>query len=435
MGKSFLVLFLALIAACTTPDEPTSPLLTALAQENVEPLAAPAQERLFTIPLPEGDVGSINVGWWNNGTGTHTNPPGLKLDPNNWLSQGYTGVRFVGAGVGKTRVRCTSWDGCTISVIRHAGVVSFEQMTIYWGPDRMSNLGEQNIAKGLVPEFAARFIDCDMIAEVRTVAIKAGEPAVQSRPKWGVFGYNVDLYMENVRIDGKAAVEHDIYIHGFAKQGALIVDCVLESAGAEGLKVRSDATETAYAGPQPNIVVRDTTFRDWHQQWSWRGGAAIVIQGGASDVLIERCQFWARTGPDPVPGNARSHCVMVSSEGNSYDILTGAVGTGFGNGYVLVRQCVMEGRSDFDWSNAILRVAVNGGSQLAARGVLVEDSGLWGEKMTVQLGSIPRGMTLIRRCNTAAIRRVSRSLGMQAATEAMIPTATRLVPVSEGFAR
>lgn len=387
-------LLLFLFAACVAPQVPPDAVQMANA---TSVLAAPAN--LFEIRLPAGDTGSINVGWWKNGAT-------LNYDPQTWLSQGFDGVRFVGAGVDVTHIRCTSWDGITIAVKQHNGIVEFNNCTIHAGNNQATQFGEQNLAKKLSPKFAARLIDCKVTSE--------------QRAKWLVFGYQCDLYMKRVTLIGKQNVEHDVYFHGWSAKGALVEDCNFESAGAEGFKTRPDMTETVMV-PGTSIVIRRSKFTDWRQDHSWRGGAAIVDQGDISNVLIEGCFFKGGVPTATQPPNDRSHCVEIAAESNSYG----------GAGHVWIRDCAFYGKSLVDWSNTIIRVARNSGTQNAAKSVMIETSGIYGPKMLVSVGQVAAGKTTVRLCNTPEIKAKLAAL-FSTAEEATIPTASRRIPVSEG---
>lgn len=468
MKKLFLALLVLFFAACATqgPIEETS-----FQPEKLEALA-PVPANLFEIRLPAGDSGSINVGWFNNGA--------PKLDPQTWLSQGFDGVKFVGQGVDVTHLRCTSWDGITVAVIQHQGIVQLENLTLHCGYSQATQFGEQNLAKKLSSKFEARLVNCKVVAQpvpVSDVQAALGQmpeaaqvrfmpqrqqiaeaprggaylsnvqaaPAFQQmaerlaqlpvsqaelaaasvvRPKWLVFGYQCDLVLDRVIFQGREAVEHDVYFHGFASKGALVLDCDFQSAGAEGFKVRSDRNETV-AVPGTSIVIRRTKFANWHQDWSWRGGAGIVLQGGASDVFIDKCLFKNGPGTPAIPVNARSHCIEIVAEDNSW-------GGTFGNGHVWIRASAFKGKSDVDWNNSIIRVARNSGNQMAARSVTIERNGIFGQKTLVILGSIPIGKAVVRDCNTPAIKQALAPL-FDTTFESMIPTSSRRVLVSEGW--
>jgi hypothetical protein len=425
-------------------------------------LAAEEEPRLFDVVLGPGDHGSINVGWFRNGA--------TRLDPEEWLRQGYAGVRFLGAGVDVTHLRCTSWDGITVAVGRHAGVVRLENLTLHAGFDRGTAFGEQNLGRTIVPGFRVELVNVRGVVDppetyrdrrsiaagqaspydgtleatgFATLPLLKGQLAPRSgtvvsgprRPKWLLFGYNADVVLQDCVLDAREAVEHAAYWHGFARYGALVERCRFEGSGAEGFKVRSDATETAWAGPLVRVVLRDCVFREWFQPWSWRGGAAVVLQGAAANVLVERCAFYGGKPVGNLTAKDRCKAVMVSSEGASYDQKTGEVGTGFGNGWVVVRHCVGAGASEVDWGNTVVRCARNGGTQWAARAFLLESSGFWGPRLLVQTGQVPEGRMVIRNCNGPNQAAYAASVGMATTPEATYPTSSRRVPLSEGVVR
>lgn len=370
--------------------------------------------RLYEVRLPRGDVGSINIDWFRNGAS-------VNLSSSEWLGQGYAGVRFIGDG---TQIRCDSWDGTTVSVGRHAGIVSFENVTIWPGYAMGVRLGEQNFTGSVVPEFQFRFVNSELLTSPEG-----------PRAKWGIFSYNCDLLYKDCRFDGRFLNEHDSYAHGFAKLGARVIRTKFDSAGAECFKVRPDRSETAPVDGVPLVEFDNCTFKDWYQDWSWRGGAAIVLQSSSSNLRIHDCLFYPGAGTASVPGHLRSRCVMVTSEANSYPVIAqGSSGQLFGNGYIIIRRSGFGGQKGPDWGSTLIRVGQNSGEYLAARAFLMEDCGAWGENLLVQLGQIPVGKVRISGCNTPEIRQRSQDLGLDATHEVRVPTSTRLVPLSSGWA-
>lgn len=394
-----------------------------------------AAESLSTAPLlkdyyvPAGRHGSINVGWQPNGAA-------VRLDPAAAIREGYDGIRIIGAGVDATTLHCTSWDGITVAVKRGPWIIKFENLTIEAGSRCAAMVGEENLpAPGSLPgtQRAEPKFQWHML-NVKGVVL----PPDNGRTKWCWFSYGADRYWVNVVTDACHASEHGSYAHGYAKLGSLLVGCHFIAAGAQCDKTRSDATETAWAGPAVANIYRDCTFENWHQTWTDRGGAAVVGEGGACHWLFERCSFiggMTLTGPPRIAANARALCVGISSEGVSYDMATGRVGVGSGNGWVIMRQCMAWGHSDVPWNNNIVRVARNGGTQAAARGVIIEDCGIWGQMLVVTVGEVPAGKVKIQRCNTPALRAWAESRGVDATHEAKFPTATQLVPLSQGITR
>jgi hypothetical protein len=364
--------------------------------------------------------GSINIGAPKNGAA-------LSIDPDALIEQGYDGVRILPEiGLDRATLYCSAWNGVTLEVARRANfVVVLQDLHVEGGVSRAVSFGHQNLARVLVPGFELRAYRCEFFAP---------PPTEQGRSKWLVFGYQFDGIFVDCTFDGFHLGEHDFYGHGSAGKGWAFIGCQFLSSGAEQIKVRSDNTESAYAGPLVRLIVRDCTFEDWYQDHSDRGGAGIVVQGGALHGLIERCVFKGGPGSAEVPANARAHCVMVSSDGSSYDIDTGATDTGFGNGHWIIRDCALWAHSDVPWRNDIIRFGRNGGTQKAAKSLRVERCGVWGEQ--VQLGVTEVGRLTVTGCNTPELARICRDrFGMDTRFEAYFPTSTRRVPLSEGITR
>jgi hypothetical protein len=283
------------------------------------------------------------------------------------------------------------------------------------------------VAKRLEPKFKLEVQGVD-------ARVLPPEPG-KGRTLWLFFSYQADVHMVDVTLDATEAAEHADYKHGVASTGALFERCTWHGSGGENSKTRSDASETAWAGPGAWLVYRGCTFKNWYQTWSNRGGGGVVVQGGAMNVLLEDCLFYGGGPLGDLPASQRSKCLMVSSEGNSYDALTGRVGAGVGNGFVVVRRCGMRGGPGPSWYSTMMRVGRNGGSQLAARGVLIEDCGIWGDHESVQLTEIPAGKTTIRGCNTPEIRDLCEARGMDTTHEARLLPSPGPLPLSVGIQR
>jgi hypothetical protein len=425
--KKLLAILALVLAGCAgaSSSGPVSPVaLAAEAASGAMPVAeaalrAKANLRYFDVLLPEGDVGSISIDWITNNGAT-------KYYPRDWA--GYDGIRFIGRGPEKTRIRCTSWDGITIAIKRYDGAVAFKDVTIEAGYSKAIHAGEQNLAKVIRPNFA--------VVLENVVGVVPPPAEGRARTKWFFFAYNCDDVWLNVRVNAKQAAEHAAYRHGFAQWGSLWEDCDV-SSGAEGAKCRPDESETAYHGPNAWVIQRRCHFHDWYQTWSDRGGAAVVGQNTTASYYADRCVF---RGGGPL-GNLtawnRSKTTFFTSQARSYDILTGQVDKpgGFGNGWIILTQCAFSGGPGPSWYSPIIRVGRDGGAVMhAARGVLIDRCGIWGDHMSLQFdGTIP---VEVRGCNTEAIRRYCRdALGMDTRHEAVITTAQRAIPASEGWRR
>lgn len=370
--------------------------------------------KLKEIRLPAGDLKGLNIGWFRDGSE-------LVLDWHSWIDQGFEGVRIIGAGVDRTVIRADMYDGNAVCIGRHPGIVQLENLIVVAGFSMGIQCGEQNLQKELVPKF-----------QIRLIGVKGYVPPPIpgfQRTKWWCLVYQADVLIEDVTVDGTLLSEHDFYFHGFAKYGLDVRRLKCLGSGAQNLKVRSSADETAYAGPLTKIKIRQSQFQRAGQTWSDRGDGLIVIEGGASAIEIEDCLFRASS-----PNNPHAHAIMVSSEANSYAWGTGAVGgTGPGNGPVTIRRVAVNGWKPDAWGNELIRCGRNGGTQQSAAGFLLEESGVYGRNMLAQLGSIPKGKTVIRGCNTPAIREQCLQIGgIDVEHEAHYPSPTRLIPLSEG---
>lgn len=393
--------------------------------------------------LPQGRHGSINVGHQANGAQ-------LYIDPAAAIREGYDGVVIVGAGPDLTEVFCTAWDGQTIAIARGPWTVRIENFTLIAGVRCAVFAGGQNLpapgapigSQRVEPKFqfhASNIRGLVLTPEALNVRNAEGH---LGRTKWFFSGYNVDVFAINCVVDAKEASEHLAYWRGHAKFGSKALNCRFIGAGSQLWKNRSDATETAWAGPAVVISFEDCEFENWHQPHTDRGGAACVGEGSAAHWSFLRCVFkggmrLVGTGGLPtIEANARALCIALSAEGESYDMDTGRVGVGFGTGWLIVRQTATWGHSDVPWNNKAIYVGRNGGAQWAAKGVLIEDSGLWGQSLVVQFGNIQAGKTTVRRCNTPALRDYAANvLHIPASSEVKVATANALVPLSQGYQR
>lgn len=378
--------------------------------------------RLKEIRLPAGDVGSITVGW------AGTTGEDVRLDPTTWLKEGYDGVRLIGAGVGRTQVRCTSWDGITLKVARHPGVVRLEGVTLVAGASRAALVGTPDKSLPIARKFAFQFVGSSMFVP---------EPTGGGRPAWGFHLYQVDDMFEDCELDATHASEHAYYAHGNAKYGSLWRRVKVRGSGGENDKVRSDATETLWAGSKVWIIREDVEYSNWYQPWSNRGGAASVRQGTGANLRWTRCLFRCGKAVGDLEAHMRSKTIMVTSEDDSYDATTGAVDKvgGHGNGQVIVQRCGASGGPGTENLSLLLRVGRVAGLMQAAKSVLVDECGWWGERMQLQFDSIPNGKTVVRRSNTQPIKAYCEARGLDTRHEAGIPGPMRVVPVSEGIVR
>lgn len=390
---------------------------------------------LYRIDLAAGTHGPISIGWRNH-TGAE-----LDLDPRDWLSLGYDGVDIVGAGPEATIVRNNSWavDGITVAITRHPGIVRLRNMKIVAGPRCAIHAGEDNPSRIIERRFQLHLINVHGLV-LAPNQLPPNANGQHGRTLWWGFSYNCDIYLYMVVIDATEASEHGWYAHGAANLGYLVVACIWIGTGAEQFKVRPDYTETAWVGSQVVCVITDCTFQNWHQLHSSRGGNGIDLQGANVTFRIERCWFWGGQALpsdgtfQSISANLRAMGFAVSAEGNCYEFDTGAQGgTGFANGHGIIRNCGFWGDSDVPWRNEIIYCGTNGGGLKPCKSLTIQNCGIWGRNMKIGVTRVPAGKFKVVGCNTAALRQYARAAGMDDSFEAFVPTATRLVPASEGI--
>lgn len=377
-----------------------------------------ATPRLKEIELPEGDVGSIGIDWPNRGA--------INLSSQDWLSEGYDGVRLIGKGIKRTHVRCTGHDGVTLGVGPHGGIVQLEGVSLHGGSLAGVHFGFER-QRVIQRKFRFNFYE----SEARSDQPLPGA----ARPKWLLFYYQADFDLRDVVLDAYHCREHAKYGHGNAKLGESWLRVRVEGSGAQPYKQRTDASECLWAGKNVWHRIRHCQFKGWLQPWTDRGGAAIVMEGAGVNILVEDSLFWPGGDVQGYPAHQRAYCIAISSEGNSFDASTGRVDQGHGNGDVIIRRCGGQGIGYAGENGAnMLRIGRNGGSQYAARSYLVDGCGWWGDRYLAELKDMPAGKITVRGCNTPEIRRRCDALGMNTTNEVRIPTQHRLVPLSEGFA-
>lgn len=370
--------------------------------------------KLLTVPLAAGDV----PGWSIDFPGYSGH--GIKRSSSEWLSRGYDGVRYVGHPSG-THIRPTGGDA-TLLVDRHPGIVQLENVVLHCAPRQGIFFGLEHKALPVQPKFKLSMRGCRVVADMPTSG--------QHSTVWGVFSYQADLDLEDCAFEMERSAEHASYAHGFAKAGLRWTRVRVNASGAEGCKIRNSPSETAWVRGAA-IVLKDCHFKAWHQPWTWRGGAGVVLQGTGCNLLVERCSFWGRA-----PGNTHSRCLMVDdSGGDFYSATDGRIGQGFANGHIVVRDSGFSGQDGPEWLSPILRVGSLGSGQRVARSLLIERCAVYGDRLSLQVGDVPPGRLIVRGCNTPAIRDFAQAYGMDTEHEALIPLPGRVAPVSEGLVR
>ncbi len=370
-------------------------------------------ENLYEVRLPAGDTLGFSIAF--PGYSGHAK----KYDPAEWLSKGYQGVRFIGHPEG-THIRPGNADA-TVLVDRHPGSVSFEGVTIHCGKRQGIFFGLEHKSLPTEPLFKLKLRGSTVLADTPT-------SGSQHSTVWGNFSYQADLDFEDVVFEMERSAEHASYAHGFSQKGLRWKRVKVNASGAEGCKVRNSPSETRFV-KGATVALQDCSFKAWNQPWSWRGGAGVVLQGSGCNLLVERCAFWGRA-----PGNSHSRCLMVDdSSGDFYSADTGAVGRGFANGHIIVRDSGFTGAEGPEWLSPILRIGSLGSGQKVARSVLIERSAFYGKNLSLQLSDVPAAKLTVKGCNTPALRDFAAAVGFETAHEALLPLAGRVVPVSHGL--
>jgi hypothetical protein len=356
--------------------------------------------KLFEVRLPAGDVSGFDIDLRGDNRARQYHSA-------DWLSKGYDGVRFVGAGAGVTHVRRHSdavWTN--VGVLQHNGVVQLEALTLHNAPRSAIQAGTGLWTPGLpfYPKFKL---------VTRGVELRCDVPG-----KWGFFTYECDRDDEDLEIWGALLREHPSYAHEFSYSGLLWNRVTVRDSGGECCKLRPDPTEIRPLKRAHSFVVRNSSFAGWVP--GDRGSAGIVIQGGGPSlqVLIEKTIFWGGPGP-------RCRCVMIDD---------GWYKTGVATGNVVLRQVAAQGSSiRDDYGETLVRVGPLHAGVMIASSVTIDQCSLWGQNMAVQLTGIPVGKLAVRNSNTPSLRDWASARGMDTLLEAQIPRRDRRVPISEGL--
>jgi hypothetical protein len=361
--------------------------------------------KLFDIRLPAGDSFGFDVGKKNDNGGRLYNP-------SDWLSKGYSGVRFIGQGIGITHIRPAQDVWTNIFVLQHDGTVQFENLTLHNGPRSAIQAGTgKSAGLPLFPKFRLVWKGVELDCNVHGM--------------WGSFTYECDTWFEDVSIHASMLGEHPSYEHGYASVGTHWERVVVHSSNGECKKIRPDKEEVRPT-PKATAVIRDCTFKNWTS--GNRGCSGTTVQGGnLALVLIEKTTYYGGAG------SPMCHAIMID-DGEGKANLT----NGFPNGHIVLRQVAAQGSSlRTDYGDTLIRVGTlpSSGLKYVARSLTIDRCSLWGQNMAVQLGGLPAGKTVVKDSNTPELRDWANAKNFDTTFEAQIPTAARRVPISEGLAR
>lgn len=369
--------------------------------------------KLYVIELPAGRVPGFSIDYAGDQL--------KRYDSSEWLSKGFDGVLFRGAGRQLTTiVDNPGYQRASVFIGPHNGVVAFEGLTIETSEDCAIQAGVEKPQR--FPKFQVR---------LQNVHVQARPTTLQGiRSVWGLFTFGADTWLEDVSFNCTNTTEHASYSHGYALRGSRWVRVTVQGSGAENDKHATRPWEMHFT-PNASIYRADCTYQNWNQPWTWRGGAGIVVQGAAADVVVERCVFYG--------GKDASHCRCVMIDDGQVGIqghygMDGSLGGFPANGWIILNDCGVSGSGTLGTSSPVVRVGtVYGESRATARGFLMEDCGAYGKLAVMQIANVPTGRIIVRRCNTEGIESTCAAHGFDTSSEVMIPLKDKLLPVSAGW--
>lgn len=385
-------------------------------------------KNLLEVALPEGAIAGFDIGW-KGWTGSNRH---------DWISamQGYDGIRFIGAGRDKTHIlpfhdNVTSGDS-TILIGFDAKHVEFESLTIHVGPRKGIHVGWE-VPQGIPHTHTTR---------LRDVAIVADDPGGKSRGVWGLFTYQSFVDCEDVEFFCSELAEHAFYAHGYGAPGVRWVGVTVHGSGAEGFKATARPWECAHV-PQPLILIEGCIFKDWHQPWSWRGGAGATFQGTGANVSCRDSLFYGGDGggycrafmvDDNIPIGGLDPNVK---RGGYYSAIDGEPNQGPANGWIVLERCGMTGRGAPHYSPMLRLGTLNpeAPADSVARGLLVSECGLYGEYTKAEIGGVMNDMVYVSGSNTEKIRSAVEGVGFDTEHETVLAYGGRWMPISRGVSK
>jgi hypothetical protein len=355
-----------------------------------------------------------------------------------WLDQGYAGIHVMGRGPERTIYRSMTSES-TLIFGRHCGYVKIENVTIQNGfaPGKQKAIfGGVDAANApdLVP-YTIHLKNC-VIETARTA-----DP--DGHPEWPIFINQGDIILENCVIRSRNSNEHALYVHGFGRYGAYIINTVIDGVGAEGLKFTArpqaryyqDPGLLQYAGNAYTdgyhpieqtqwIVVRNTQIHDWNQPWSWRGGAGMTVQGAGINVLVEDSAF--------VDFHELKPALAFDDSGVEHFGDGNIAGRSPANQDIIVRRTTLASGPGPSWYTNVARIgSLNPNSSvLTVKSALFEDCGIYGDHMMLSVSNCDN--LRVRNCNTPAAAERARTFGVDTTHEAMLAY-NGFRPVSQGY--
>lgn len=375
--------------------------------------------RFYEIRLPEGDVAGFDIGVrGQNGTRFY--------DPATWLSKGFDGVRFIGAGRGRTRIIPAPGVWINSFVGQHPGIVRYESVSIHGRGQTAIQAGYEHPAR-IFKKFRVELTDFELIADEPVPGTYNG-----GRVGWGVFTTQCNVHASDGDVYWREGREHPFYLHHQAgSSGAIFKGLRFHECQGECIKNRYDTDEALWAGKQAKLVVSGCRFNWEVKPWSARGSAAITMQGAGCDALIENNEFWAGPGP------SNTRAIMLDDNLNDgaaqfYDPETGAVGRGHANGHVLVRRNVFSTGPGTENYTPVVRVGnLAPGLHKTCQSFTFEQNAVYGRFTQLQLVAKDIPTLVVRDNNSARARDHAQAIGVDVTHETVVTTAARPVPLSE----
>lgn len=357
-----------------------------------------------------------------------------------WFARGFDGAHIIGDGPDKTIFRSLG-SSSTLIFGRRCGYIKIEGCTIKTG----YGAGKQKAISGGVDSanasnhipYTIHLKNC--VVEVDTTVDSDG------RPEWPIFINQGDIILENVVIKSRNSNEHALYVHGFGKYGALILNCEIDGVGAEGLKFTARPQAQYYTVPGllqyaehaywdgyhpvdqqvAKIVVKNTIIRDWNQPWSWRGGAGMTVQGAGLNVLIEDSAF--------VDFGEKKPALAIDDGGVEHFGDNNIPGMGPANGHVVVRRTTLASGPGDSWYSNVARIgSLNSHSTIkTVRSALFQDCGIYGDHMLLQVSNTDS--LKVKNCNTPEAAARARAFGVNTDHEAKLSYPGVFRPISEGY--
>lgn len=415
-----LLLLLAL------PSAPAS----GLTSTSTDPAPPIVPDDLLEVPLAPLPGGAAYPGL-TIALGSLSTPSNIKFEPSSWA--GHSGLHFKGTDpLVRTKMQSTGYH-TTVALGRNSGFIIFEniefQTAIADGKRIHVWAGVDAPNKPDFVQATAMFVNCSWTCP----DIPSGKYGV-----WGLFTDQFDIILIDCEFHTQKLYEHAMYWHAFGQLGAYLNGVEVFASGAIGAQLTArpgpmyytDPAKLAKAkhalpGPEEDwfhpttgafVYMKDCTFRDWFQSWSWRGGAGAALQGAGVSMLFEDCR-WLDFDDHSSPAVG-----MTNSGVEHFDPL-GVAGDEPSMGDMIFRRCFLYAgpNGNANWPPLVDMSAQGTLSPTIARSVTFEDCGLYGNRRRVTLRQVLNDDITVVGCNTPAIEaEASLVWGMDTTYEAQL---------------